>query len=410
MNGRRKLIALGGVAVGSLLFARTSWGQAVPNCEDTTMFPNPVYLVGSTAYQPTARTFAIKLAALTGADQLTVIYQNGFGSCAAPDALLNDTMLTGTAQAIYAEGPNYATDPTNVTASNCALNGMHTADVGISDIFWPNCPGVAAQPATIKDFQGPAQAMILVVPSANTTFTAMSAEMGQLIWGCGQGGMVSPFTDNLGIMQRNSGSGTQGIVAKAINVPPTAFYGVMNAGGGNMLTSLANYAATGDPNKAIGFLAGDAFDQNRTALNPVAFQGFNQTQAFYADSTKDAKDRRNLRDGHYVVWGPEHFFAKVDASGAPTSPAAAKFLGSQDGTMYQSAFDFVLLQALAGVVPQCAMKVKRLDDGGPVMPNTVTNPCGCYYEFVRTGATTCTPCPNGNECTGGTTCNYGYCE
>jgi len=415
MKGLRSSIAVGLALLGCLV-ARTSWGQAVPNCSDATMFPNPIYISGSTAYQPTAALFAVQMAALTGTDKSTVIYQNGLGSCDGPPAIMSGTPLTGTA-AVWTPGPNFANDKTSVTKGSCTLDNTHGADIGASDIFWKNCPNLSgvAMPADIKDYQGPVQSMIFVVAAPqNSTFSAMSAPEAQLIWGCGMGGMVTPFDDNTGIQQRNPNSGSQGLVAKAINIPPTGFFGKTNSGGGDVVASIASYVMSHNPNKAIGFVAGDLFDLNRTALYPVAFQQFSQNKAYYADSSRDAKDRKNVRDGHYGVWGPEHFFAKVDTTGTPTSAAAAKFLGATFGTMYMSSFSNVELQSLAGVIPQCAMKVTRDDDGilGPIKPKTdVTNPCGCAFEKFRTGITTCTACPNGNgDCSGGKTCHFGYCE
>jgi hypothetical protein len=415
MNGRKGLIPAGVAALASLVTG-TSWGQTVPNCSDATMFPNPIYLSGSTAYQPTAGLFAVQMAGLSGTDKATIVYQNGLGSCDGPVAIMSGSMLTGTAS-VWTAGPNFATDKTSVTKVSCTLDGTHAADVGPSDIFWKNCPNLAGvtQPSDIKDIQGPAQAMIFVVSApANTNFTAMSALEAQLIWGCGMGGMVTPFDDNNGIQQRNSSSGSQGIVAKAINVPPTTFFGKMNSGGGDVVSSITSYVMSHSPTKAIGFIAGDLFDQNRTAFYPVAFQAFNQNKAYYADSSRDAKDRKNVRDGHYGVWGPEHFFVKVDTTGNVTNAAAAKFVGATFGSMYASAFNYIELQSLAGVIPQCAMKVSRDDDGilGPIKPKTDnTDPCGCAFEKYRTGVTTCTACPNGNsDCSGGKTCHHGYCE
>ena len=415
MRSRKSLVATG-LAVLGCLVGKTSSGQTVPNCSDATMFPNPIYIAGSTAYQPTAGLFAAQLANLSGTDKVTIIYQNGLGSCDGPAAIMSGSMLTGTAS-VWTPGANFANDITNVVKGSCTLDSTHAADVGPSDIFWKNCPNLSGvdQPTTIKDIQGPAQAMIFVVAAPqNTSFTAMSAEEAQLIWGCGMGGMVSPFDDPNGIMQRNANSGSQGLVAKAINVPPTLFFGKTNAGGGDVVTSLSAYVASHNPNKAIGFIAGDLFDLNRTTLYPVAFRAFNQTKAYYADSSRDAKDRKNVRDGHYAVWGPEHFFVTVDGTGNITNPAAAKFIGATFGTMYQSSFDYIQLESLAGVIPQCAMKVTRDDDGilGPVKPKTdVTDPCGCAFEKARTGLTSCTACPNGNgDCSGGKTCHHGYCE
>jgi len=413
MRDYKNLIALGLASV-ACLGARTGLAQTVPNCSDTTMFPNPVYLTGSTAYQPTAALFATQLASLPADQKVTIIYQNGLGSCDGPVNIMGGANLTGTAT-VWAPGPNFANDITSVTKGSCTLDGTAPADVGVSDVFWTTCPNEAGvpQPADIKDYQGPVQAMIYVVAAPqNTSFTAMSAEEGQLIWGCGMAGMVTPFLDNNGIMQRNMNSGTQSLVAKAINVPATAFVGVPNSKGSDVVTSMGTYVMTHDPNKTIGFVAADLLDQNRGTLFPVAFRGFHQNQAFYADSSRDAKDRKNVRDGHYVVWGPEHFLVKVDTAGNPTNAAAAKFIGATFGTMYQSSFDYINLQSLAGVIPQCAMKVTRDGDGGPVKPKTdIADTCGCFYEKARTGFTSCKACPNGtSDCTGGLSCHHGYCE
>jgi hypothetical protein len=424
MNGRRSIAAMSAVALCCLL-ARASWAQdagvdggdggvMVPFCSDTTMFPNPVYLTGSTAYQPTAGIFAAQLGHLAAtAGQLTIIYQNSFGSCDAPPDIMNGTKLNGTAT-VWTPGPNWPGDPTNVVKGMCALDGSHAADVGVSDIFWVSCPGLPAQPTTIKDYQGPAQAMVFVVPAANTTFTAMNAAEAQLIWGCGAGGMVPGFDDDSGIQQRSATSGSQGLVSAAIHVPAANFFGMGNSSGGALVNSIATYITTHDASKAIGFIAGDLFDQDRGMFNPVAFQATNQNNAFYPDSTRDSNDRKNVRDGHYTVWGPEHFYVNVDATnGMPTSTAAAAFLGATFGTMYSSDFDYVELETRAGVIPQCAMQVTRGADGGPESPNSTNiDPCSCFYEKTRSNMTptNCTACTGDMNCTGGKTCHHGFCE
>jgi hypothetical protein len=355
------------------------------------------------------------MGALTDAGlKVTIIYQNGTGSCQGPPAVMTGApALTGSAS-VWTAGPTNPVNPLSVTLGTCQFGTAQHADVGIADVFWQNCTSPAAPvplPTDVKEVQGPAQAMIIVVPAANTSFTAMSAEMGQLIWGCGgPGGMVSPFLNNAHILIRGQTSGTQGIVAKAIGVPTQSFFGTAPPNGANGIVNLLGADHTYDSD-GIGFIAADLFDQNRSSLNPVAFQAFGQNKAYYADSSAGATDRQNLRDGHYAVWGPEHFYVNTNYnSTGMMSPGAQKFLGSQDGTMYASSFDYIRYQTLAGVVPQCAMKVKRTDDGTPVMPNTPTDPCGCYYEKIRTNKTSCTACPTGNECTGGKTCHHGYCE
>src|SRR5215471_13308252 len=96
MKGLRRSLATG-LALAGVLIASKSEGQTVPNCSDATMFPNPIYITGSTAYQPTAGLFAVQLAALSGTDKSTIVYQNGLGSCDGPPSIMSPAMLTGTA-------------------------------------------------------------------------------------------------------------------------------------------------------------------------------------------------------------------------------------------------------------------------------------------------------------------------
>jgi hypothetical protein len=407
MNGRNTLIA-GSAAALSCLLAGVAHGQAVPNCNDATMFPNPIYLSGSSAFEPTAGNMAIQLSKLTTGN-VTLIYKAG-SSCDGPTNIRDNVTLTGSADYFV---PN-ATNPLVADKKTCSLDAAVTkTDVGVCDVFYENCPALGGtKPADIGDFQGPVQAMIFIVPESNTVNTTLTAEEAQDIWGCGMTGAVQPFTSDLtDTQQRNSGSGTQGIVAKAINVPPGSFKGKMNATGSDVVTSLL---AAPNPVSAIGFLAADSYDTKRTTLNALAFRAFNQTKAFYADSTADVFDKKNVRDGHYVVQGPEHFFAKVDTTGKIVNPNAEKVIGWVSGTLVTAAFNYIDIEARAGVVPQCAMKVTRDTDGGNWKPYTPATPCGCYFESVATKTPTppgCTACPNGDtDCAGGKKCFNKFCE
>ncbi|MBS2022957.1 MAG: hypothetical protein JST92_11135, partial [Deltaproteobacteria bacterium] len=62
-----------------------------------------------------------------------------------------------------------------------------------------------------------------------------------------------------------------------------------------------------------------------------------------------------------------------------------------------------------GLVPDCAMRVTRSVEGGPLSLYAPAEPCGCYYDFKTSGATGCTACSSGSPCASGT-CRYGYCE
>ena len=60
-------------------------------------------------------------------------------------------------------------------------------------------------------------------------------------------------------------------------------------------------------------LSADNYDLNRTTLGALAFEATGQTKAYYTDSTSSSRDRQNVRDGHYPLWGYEHMFAYVDS-------------------------------------------------------------------------------------------------
>jgi hypothetical protein len=381
----------------------------MPACNDETMTgPNQIYLAGSSAFQPAAQAMAQQLQALTGADKTTLIYQAS-ASCDGVNDILNNADLKGTATYFAVD---MTQNPPIFTGLSCQLpdNGQK-ADVGVSDIFFETCPAVDARPATVGDIAGPVQAMLIIVPEANTTFTNISAEEAQDIWGCGMAGMVSPFTDENGIMQRSASSGTQNIIAKHINVPAGAFKGVPNGTGSNLVSTLLTYAAN-NPQKAIGFLAADAYDARRPMLNSVAFRAFEQTKAYYADSAADTFDKRNVRDGHYLPWGPEHFMVQLGSDGKPTNAKAAKFLSWMDGTATVGTLNFTQILAKASLVPQCAMKVTRSSDGGFLSPFTPADPCGCFFEATVTNMSppNCVPCTDNTACSNGKTCHHGYCE
>lgn len=409
MSGRKWLVAAVTVAttgMAAVAHAQDA-GVSTPNCNDP-KYVNPIYFAGSSAFEPTVKALGLKLAAQTGDNQATLIYK-GTASCDGTNAIKGNTDLTGTANA-YTMVP----DPNDSTKmipglEVCAFPAGIKADVGVSDVFYGTCPDIGARPATIADIAGPVQPMLFIVPKANTTTTNITAEEAQLIWGCGMKGMVSPFDDPAGIMQRSSASGTQNVIAKHINVPAAAFLGVSNTSGGDLVNSLL---AAPNPQKAIGFLAADAYATRTDRLTSVAFRGFDQKKAYYADSDANAVDRRNVRDGHYLPWGPEHLIVRLGSDGNP-SATATKAIGWINGTLANPGFDYVAVEAKAGVIPQCAMRVQRGSDGGYLSPYTPADPCGCFFEASATGVATppgCTACTDDAGCSGGKTCHHNFCE
>ena len=422
MNARLTGAALGvgTLTVGLVLISSAAWAQdagtTVPNCNDTTLFPNPIYLVGSSAFEPVVQSMAFNLKDRVigdggSAGAVTLIYQTS-ASCAGVSAIKDNANLTG--QATY-----YTTATGAGGRLKCSLDAAPPkADVGISDVFFETC-GIGARPATIGDFSGPAQAMLFIVRAGAQTPTSITAEEAQDVWGCGMRAGVAPWTVESAIQQRNATSGTQNIIARSIGVLASSFHGTMNAGGGDLVTTLLGNnpgVVIADPNTAIGFLAADAYDTQRATLRALAFRGAEQTLAYYADSAPDAFDKRNVRDGHYLAWGYEHLIASIDNAGSPSKPAAKNFVDWVQGNTTTAGnapnFDPTQLQSAAHVIPLCAMKVQRKSDGGFLSAYAPADSCSCQFESVATSATpsTCAACADDTTCTGGTHCHHGFCE
>ena len=71
-------------------------------------------------------------------------------------------------------------------------------------------------------------------------------------------------------------------------------------------------------------------------------------------------------------------------------------------------FDPNVNVANVGLVPDCAMRVRRDFDGGPLQLYHPAESCTCKYE-ATVDTTTCTTCDADNPCATGV-CRAGYCE
>jgi hypothetical protein len=71
----------------------------------------------------------------------------------------------------------------------------------------------------------------------------------------------------------------------------------------------------------------------------------------------------------------------------------------------------VAVAAANHVVPQCAMRVRRTKEMGPLQPYQPTDPCGCYFDKLAAGTTSCETCAQPADCPAtAPVCSYGYCE
>jgi hypothetical protein len=379
----------------------------LPSCMDPSNGRSQVvFLTGSSNFPP----LLAKLAPLILATGYTPVYQVT-NSCAGVASILGSTNVISdplpggsgkVAQYFQKDG----------TAVSCSLGPAGaTVDVGESDIFSSTCSGYGSPGPGIAEYLGPIQAMTFVVPGVSTQ-QAISAEAARAVFGMGgDRDAGAPWTNPSLYFVRNQNTGTQQMIGKAINVPPSAFWGIDR---GTAATVDSDLRVISDPtlaNQAIGIISADYYDADRANLHALAFKAESQDCAYLPDSTPFKKDKQNVRDGHYPIWGPIHFFATV-ANGIPVSAAAASFVSivSVPDLAQQ------LLDAFIGasLVPKCAMGVQRSAELGPLSAYSPPFQCGCYFDASLNGAAPaeCTKCGTANDCGDPQrpACNLGYCE
>lgn len=398
----RKLLKLAVVSSAAfaalgLVHERQAAAQTVPTCAS---LPDPIYVAGSSAIRPLLTTIGSKLAA--AASPSTIVYIST-GSCDGVSTIVGDTPVTA--------GAKYALE--NNTLADCTLPtpGGQVVDVGMSDVFPTTCGVTKSMLTGVGDFAGPVQSMNFVVPKAATQ-TTISAEAAYLTFGFGAAGKTDWDSPDLFAI-RNFQSGTESMLAAAINVPTNKWKGVDKGGSGAVVTAIAN--AT-NPDKTIGILASTEADvaANRLTIKRLAFQPYGETCALYPDSSYASLDKFNVRNGLYQVWGPVHMLAKVNGSNEPTNPKAKKLLDILLGTpgAEVAGVDPVQAEIDNFTVPQCAMNVQRTEELGKPKAYSPVGACDCYFESKTGGASaSCKQCDDDTECTSAAPkCNRGYCE
>ena len=267
----------------------------------------------------------------------------------------------------------------------------------------PQCPGVTSLAAGFGDFLGPVQSFDFIVNSASSE-TSISAAAAYFVYGFGNAGQASPWTDETQIIKRDPNSAAQIFISLATGVPIGKFKGVDAKSNGNTVT-LVN---AGDAQKAIGFVSGEVADANRSKVKALAYQHYGQSCGYWPDSTSSSFDKRNIRTGLYWIWGPSHFFAATDANGAIKDAGAATALALFTGAVTTATLDASIA---ASTVPKCAMEVWRASDLDPIQSYAPAEPCACYFDFKATGTTSCSTCSGDGDCSvSAPHCRYGYCE
>jgi hypothetical protein len=177
---------------------------------------------------------------------------------------------------------------------------------------------------------------------------------------------------------------------------------------------VAALEAPANPPAAMGLVGAEVYDALRDRLQVLAFRAYHQYAAYYPDSTATSRDKKNLRDGHYTVWSPTEWMDFVDGNQAPLNANARYVLDLisglpvADSGIAAPAFDPQSIVAKVGLVPDCAMRVQRAFEGGPLSLYTPPQSCTCKYDS-DVDVSTCSTCDASTPCSAGV-CRNGYCE
>jgi ABC-type phosphate transport system substrate-binding protein len=378
---------------GAPVVASTRGASGAVDCASMS---NVVYIVGSTAIKP----FLAEIAKVERSQTppVTLLYSDQ-GSCVGVSAILSGATTTG---------PFTYWDEAGAEQT-CTVQTPVSAQIGVSDVFATTCarlPG--GLPSNVGDFLGPVQSMTFVVPM-DSMQTSFSAEAAYYVYGFGADSGAWPWTDETRIYQRDALSGTQRMVAAAIGVDATRWRGTPTTGSSDMK---AKISGTRLGESTIGILSAEVAQESRPAIRILSYQHYGQNCGYYPDKDDSSNDKQNVRDGHYAIWGPLHLFTLMASNGYPANAQAGDVIGFMTGTRpAPGELDLVALQARRHLVPQCAMRVSRSEEVGPLSSFAPSQACGCYYEKVSNGTTACTPCSNKTDCPPEAPfCNYGYCE
>ncbi len=247
--GGRRCARLG-TSLVVLVAAAAAHAQDPPDCAD---LPAPVFAPGTTDVKPFLSRVALKLAALDGDAQLTIVYQP-VGSCTALDALLGGEPLAGTA--VY--WPGDVDGEGNPVEATCTFVTEARADLAFSDVTGRTCTGDAL-PAPVTEYSSMVQGFGFVVPPSSSQQAITATEAYFLLKFGGEAGReVPPWTDPAFVAIRTPASSTQLLTGLAAGVPGTRFSANLtntSSGSGELLAKVAAEDATGNADRTIGILS-----------------------------------------------------------------------------------------------------------------------------------------------------------
>lgn len=392
------------VVAATVLLSTARLGTAhAGKCVD---LPNAMVVESGDTQEPLLKALGQKLRAST-VTPITVVYLTT-GSCTLIDDLYAGNRLKVTARYVPSAAEDPAWDPSKPSPTCTVDPAGLPVDLGISATFVSSCT-TATPPVDLGAITGPIQGYGFVVPSPLSPELGITAEEGYFAFGFGAAGKATPWIDEAFMFIRPTTKSTLLSLAAAIRLPAAKWRGKQLASSTEVVTSVKGATS---PEKAIGILGLEIYDQNRDTLKLLAFQAPLQKHGYFPDTTAASRDKRNLRDGHYLPWAPTVYLTKVDAAKGPVNPRAKTFIDLVLGTPIPGG-DIDGLQHVIGkgLVPDCAMQVSRSFEGGDLSLYSPLAPCGCYFEATATGTppASCIACTDDAACGAGR-CRHGYCE
>ena len=267
---------------------------------------------------------------------------------------------------------------------DCVLGPQGASvNVGESDIFSTTCSSDEVPGSGVTEYLGPVQAMVFAIPGASLQ-TAITVETARMVFGAGGGnGNTSPWTNPDQYYVRSSGTGTQQMIGHAIGVPASEFWGVSVGTAALVDQYLRSITDPTKAQQAIGIISADWYDSDRGNVKALAYEAPEQECAYLPDSNAFKKDKQNVRDGHYPIWGPIHFFT-ASSDGGGLTPGAEAFVGTVSvPNPPQPLTDAFIASSL---VPWCAMSVTRASELGPLSSYTPPVQCYCHFEAAVTAS------------------------
>ena len=303
------------------------------------------------------------------------------GSCGITSDMYTGAQLISGATLDYI--PSTAEDPTwdpTQPESNCTVDPAGAPiDLGIAALFVESC-GLGDPPAatSLALVRGPVQAYTFVVPTASDE-QAIWAEEAYYAFGFGNENRLAPWNDQELMFIRPPSKST--LVATAANIVVPAEPLARGAGervdrrrcgGGVVATARAHHRHPGRRGLRRGPRRGD--QDARLPCLPAAAR-------VLPGLDLDVLRQANVRDGHYTLWSPTVYITPVDASGTPVNSAVAYLedlvLGDDTATAPEGGMgiDGLADVVQVGLVPDCAMRVTRTVDGGPLSLYSPSAPC-----------------------------------